>query len=104
MNRNIELIRYKVFEKDLLLLELVNSAAGSTSPTRSSNRKGAADKLLAQALADTSPVIKELFDSLEAYLFSLGDDIQRKDPKLYVVFKRIKNFVCVVVQKGNYYY
>jgi predicted transport protein len=99
MNRNIELIRYKVFEKDLLLLELVNSAAGSTSPTRSSNRKGAADKLLAQALADTSPEIKELFDSLEAYLFSLGDDIQRKDLKLYVVFKRIKNFVCVVVQK-----
>lgn len=99
MHRNIELVRYRLFDDDLLLLELANSAQGPSTPTVSTGRKGTGDKLLAQAMRDTSPEIRELFDSLENYLMSLGDDIQRKDLKLYVVFKRLKNFVCVVIQK-----
>ncbi|GJM11845.1 MAG: hypothetical protein DHS20C12_02480 [Pseudohongiella sp.] len=99
MHRNIELVRYRLFNDDLLLLELANSAQGPSTPTVSTGRKGTGDKLLAQAMRDTSPEIRELFDSLENYIMSLGDDIQRKDLKLYVVFKRLKNFVCVVIQK-----
>jgi predicted transport protein len=32
---------------------------------------------------------------------SLGDDVQRKDLRLYVVFKRLKNFVSVVFQRDR---
>lgn len=99
MHRNIELVRYRKFNDDLLLLELANSAQGPSTPAASTGRKSSGDKPLAQAMKDTSPEIRELFDSLESYLMSLGDDIQRKDLKLYVVFKRLKNFVCVVIQK-----
>lgn len=39
--------------------------------------------------------------SLEEYIFSLGDDIQKKELKLYSAFKRIKNFATVVLQKNK---
>lgn len=36
-----------------------------------------------------------MFDSVAGYVMSLGDDVQRKELKLYVAFKRLKNFACV---------
>jgi predicted transport protein len=44
------------------------------------------------------PTVAEIFDELETYLHSLGDDVQRKDLKLYVAFKRLRNFATVVFQ------
>ena len=32
---------------------------------------------------------------------SLGDDVQRKDSKLYIAFKRIRNFTTVEVYKDK---
>ncbi len=102
MNRNIELVRYKKFGSDLLLLELVNATTASGSvvkPTKAAKSGG--DKPLVQALVEMGPEIRELFDSLEAYVLSLGDDVQRKDLKLYVAFKRLRNFMSVVIQKSR---
>lgn len=109
MHHSIELIRYKQFGSDLLLLELVKSSIGSASnskpqgtakkpPTPAKNGAGG-DKTAAQWFATMTPEHKALFDSLEGYLFALGDDVQRKDLKLYVAFKRIKNFACVGFKK-----
>jgi predicted transport protein len=110
MNRNIELIRYRRFGPDLLLLEQVNvvSVRMANGPKALSGKGSAtlpkgtgADKTVAEWLADLSAPLRELFDSLEGYLLSLGDDVQRKDLKLYIAFKRIKNFTTVVIQKGQ---
>ena len=43
----------------------------------------------------------ELLASLEGFIVSLGDDVQRKELKLYVAFKRLKNFATVVPQKNR---
>lgn len=102
MNRNIELIRYKKFGTDLLLLELVNASSATPSMVKSvKSGKASGDKPVSQALTEMSDDLKELFESLEGYLMSLGDDVQRKDLKLYVVFKRIRNFTCVVIQRSK---
>jgi predicted transport protein len=102
MNRNIELIRYKRFGTDLLLLELVNASSASTSAAKpSKSGKSTGDRPVSQALTEMHPKLREVFESLEGYLLSLGDDVQRKDLKLYVVFKRIRNFTCVVIQKSK---
>lgn len=107
MNRNIELIRYRRFGADLLLLELVNAVAANSTKIPSPKSAGKAakgtgpDKTVAEWLADFSPAMRELFESLEGYLLSLGDDVQRKDLRLYIAFKRIKNFTTVVFQKDR---
>jgi predicted transport protein len=45
--------------------------------------------------------MKSLLDSAEEYIVSLGDDVQRKELKLYVAFKRLKNFASIVPQKAK---
>ncbi len=113
MNRNIDLIRYRRFGPDLLLLELVNAVSvrsGNTGKTGSGkeqanagkkSRGASKDKPFAECLADLSKPMCELFDSLDGYLLSLGDDVQRKDLRLYAAYKRIRNFASVVVQKDR---
>lgn len=119
INRNIELIRYRRFGDALLLLELANSA--STSTTRvtaikavkvdkpaapdallpSAGRVGGGDRTVAEWMPLLPMPLRELMASLEGHVLSLGDDVQRKELKLYVAFKRLKNFATVVPQKGR---
>ena len=102
IDRNIELIRYRQFGTELLLLELVNSVAGKAS--RVSKGKAATKSYPtygAEALKKTAVEIQELFSSLEGYLVSLSDDVQRKDLKYYIAFKRIKNIATVEVYKDK---
>ena len=116
INRNIELIRYRRFGDDLLLLELANSAsAGLAKSTKGKAAKppqaadgaaapaktGGTDKTVAEHLATMSEPLVLLLASLEDYVLSLGDDVQRKELKLYIAFKRLKNFATVVPQKGR---
>lgn len=104
MNRNIELIRYRKFSPDLLLLELINAVTEKPNAGKAAGQSGKAtgDKPVAQALKEMTPQQRDLFASLEGYLTSLGDDVQRKDLKLYVVYKRMRNFACVVIQRGKF--
>lgn len=113
INRNIELIRYRLFGEELLLLELAHAisagnggAAGMKGgkASKAANDKGKAvtgDKTYAECLESISDPLREVLASLEDYIISLGDDVQKKELKLYVAFKRLKNFTSVVIQKNR---
>ncbi|WP_454763236.1 DUF5655 domain-containing protein [Cupriavidus campinensis] len=108
--RNIELLRYKFFGDDLLLLELVN--AGSV-PDATTAKAWATETLMEppkpkpeakgrspeEQLEVASSEIRELYAQAAGYLLSLGEDVQEKRLKVYVAFRRLKNFACVVVQQ-----
>lgn len=113
INRNIELIRYRCFGDELLLLELANATssangkpvggnetkpvAGEVAPPKSTPR----DRSFAEWLPLLPAHLTELLASLEDYVMTLGDDVQRKELRLYVAFKRLKNFATVVAQKNR---
>ena len=126
IGRNIELIRYRRFGADLLLLESANAgsdsngkaiaaklakasasklgAAGTSAatPTDPTSVKGTGpDKSFAEVLANLPEPMQLLLASLEDYTFSLGDDVQRKELRLYAAFKRLKNFATVVLHRKN---
>jgi predicted transport protein len=103
MDRNIELLRYRQFGKELMLLQLVNavSTGAPTSKKAKTGKSSGTDKSVAEWLADLTPAMREVFESLEGFLISLGDDVQRKDLKLYVAFKRLRNFATVCFQKNS---
>lgn len=113
INRNIELIRYRRFGEELLLLELVNAiSVGSSGNTEAKGSKAlkvmkdkekiiSGDKTYAEWLESTSDPLRELLASLEDYMISLGDDVQKKELKLYAAFKRLKNFATVVLQRNR---
>lgn len=118
INRSIELIRYRRYGEELLLLELVNattatSAAGG-SATISGGGSGAPEagggakksgktgyKTVGEYLAQSPQPLKDLFEQLQAFLLALGDDVQLKELQYYFAYKRIKNFACVEVHPAN---
>ena len=106
IQRNIELIRYKLFGDDLLLLELVNSVSVASTvvaaPTAEAEVGKPAsvskDKTWQEQLALAPTEIAALFEQTSSYLHSLGDDVQEKPLKLYLAFRRLKNFASLVIQ------
>jgi len=97
--RNIELIRYRRYGEDLLLLELVNATSGQAetlAPAEKRSRRRR-ERSVEQRLKKASPQLQELFEELKAYLLALGEDVQLKTTKHYFAFKRLKNFACVEV-------
>jgi len=104
INRNIELIRYRRYDDDLLVLELVNATTAvvaysdSEKPVRSGKNSY---KTVTEYLAQAKQEQKDLYEEVKAYLLALGDDVQFKILKFYFAFKRIKNFACVEVHTGT---
>lgn len=101
MNRNIELIRYRKFGDDLLLLELVNVVeAKSNGPKQSlsgSSQSKQEYKTVSDHLESANQELTDLYHALRDYMMNLGDDVQEKTLKYYFAYKRIKNFACVEV-------
>ncbi|AVY94613.1 DUF91 domain-containing protein [Microvirgula aerodenitrificans] len=104
--RNIELIRYRFFDHDLLLLERVNTvsekaldvaiATTESEPTTPATAKVSRDKTQEEQLAQNSQDIRDLYAAVTDFILSLGEDVQERQLKLYTAFRRIKNFACVV--------
>lgn len=90
IDRNIELIRYRKFEDDLILFEQVNaqSVHGKAISTvhyatvmELYNKMGAKEKAR--------------YEELKTLIETLGDDIVENETKYYIAFKRLSNFACV---------
>lgn len=105
INRNIDLLRYRRFGPELLALQLVHRTSDSlmdgeeAAPPKPGKVGTQRDKPVEQALEDAEPAIKDLFAAARTFVMALGDDVQEKRVKLYMVYRRIKNFTCIVVQK-----
>ena len=102
MGRNIELIRYRKFGGDLLLLELLTAVSATTGgnaiPTPVNGAKPRKDKTVSEYLADMGPELAELFADAETYLLGRGDDVTKKVTQFYLAYRRIKNFGCLEVR------
>jgi predicted transport protein len=109
INRNIELLRYRKFGDELLMIEQVHStrvakpasqpsvAAAKEEPLAVSGKDPYLSQQISYRIANASPELRDLYEAVSAYLTGLGDDVQAKETKLYMAFKRIKNFACVEV-------
>ncbi|MFT5716413.1 MAG: putative transport protein [Oleiphilaceae bacterium] len=110
IDRNIELMRYKYFSDDLLLFELVNAQTsyGGLSKSKdinhvtneskvTSNKKQNDEWTHDKAKAQASDELMKVYDAICEYCENLGDDVIRKELKLYTAFKRIKNFISICI-------
>jgi len=110
INRNIELLRYRKFGDELVMIELVHApkiakSAASTETTPPLGAGGSkpdtgdlyASQRIASRLANAPPDVRDTYEAVASYLTGLGDDVQVKELKYYIAFKRIKNFACVEV-------
>lgn len=105
MHRSIELVRYRRFGEDLLLLELLTSTSGGNAALEqaSASSVGGAGtrsrhRTVTESLANADQDLTDLYEALKAYLVALGDDVQVKVVDNYIAFRRLKNFACVEVK------
>ncbi len=106
INRNIDLLRYQKFGSDLLALQLVHRTNNVVLSTVEENRASASralrrggDKPVHEAIEDAEQEVKDLFAEVRTFIMAFGDDVQEKQLKLYMAYRRIKNFASIVVQK-----
>lgn len=103
IDRNIELVRYRRYSDEFMVLELVNASTGT--PTEASaagpspvvKLKTSSDKTVTEYLDQSPTDLRDLYQAFEDFALALGDDVTRKALKLYFAFRRIKNFACVEV-------
>lgn len=94
MGRNIELVRYKRFADDLLLLELLTAVSVQPLPLK----EGARPKTVSRILEESAPALRGLYEMLDRFLLGLGDDIVCKAQLHYFAYRRLKNFACVEIK------
>jgi predicted transport protein len=97
INRNIELIRYRRYSDELLLLELINATSAQDDTGARSSGSASSSKTITDYIVQARPDLTDRYESLKAFCEALGDDVQVKTLKHYMAFKRIKNFACVEV-------
>lgn len=99
IGRNIELYRYRWYDDGFVALELVNSKAGmvEAGPTAGGPKAKQTYKTVSDYLAQAGPELRSLYESLDAFLLGLGDDVSMKTTRYYLAYRRIKNFACVEV-------
>ena len=104
IRRNIELIRYRRFGVDLLMLDLIAATSAKPgvgveqkimTPAKQASSNQVKYKTIGDVKKDLDDGMLDRFEALRAYLMALGDDVQETTLLYYIAFKRIKNFVCI---------
>lgn len=107
IQRNIELIRYRRFGAELLMLDLVSAkSVKSVVGTQAATGAGKTDagykyKTISTVLEELGTPMMDRYEALKAYLIALGDDVQETTVRFYIAYKRIKNFACVEFRPTN---
>lgn len=100
MQRNIKLVSYRKYDKDLILFEHLNMPTIkpiSESVTSDNDVKSYTQKSHVEKLASASDDMKKLYYSICDFIESLGDDIAQNQLKLYLAYKKVQNMVCIEI-------
>lgn len=104
MPNNIDLVRYRRFGENQLLLERIQSneapVATSVSST-SSVSKGATVKPIAQVLDEMEPKPKAVYEELRQAILTQGEDVVESPTKVYIAYKRTRNFASIAANKSE---
>lgn len=102
MPNSIDLVRYRRFGETQLLLErITNSETTPVTGGGSAATKSGPDKPISQVLEEASPSTKALFERLKETIMSQGEDVSEKATKLYLAYKRTRNFATIVAKKDE---
>ncbi len=109
--RSIQLVRYRKYGDELLLLELANGSWQSDDPGPTAplalvvasdfSSKSQVGQAFADRFRKSSPQLQQLYSDIEHFLTSLGDDVQVKQLKHYKAFRRLRNFASMEIHSAG---
>ncbi|MGP3756872.1 DUF5655 domain-containing protein [Streptomyces sp. IBSNAI001] len=89
--RSIDLVRYRLFGRDLLGLETVASVSGDMRVDRRACRSA----VMREAADVPGASMVELAGAVDEVLLGLGDGVKRVERKTYLAYQRLRNFACL---------
>lgn len=97
MPSTIDLVRYRKYGDHQLLLERITGSGTSGQAPISTTiaPKSSGDKAFSQWILEADTKTKALCESLRQAIKSQGDDVIEKETKLYMAFKRTRNFATL---------
>ncbi len=97
IQRNIELIRYRRFGAELLMLDLVGATSVKSVALdgKSSTTTQYKYKTISTVMDELDSALADRFEAVRSFCHALGDDVQEALLLYYIAFKWIKNFACV---------
>ncbi len=108
MQRNIKLVKYNKYGENLILFEHINVPV-LKKDTISKGKKEKQEKKASEKdsydwenrIQKLPKEKQELYFSIRDYILSKGDDISENYLKLYIAFKKVKNFICILPDKNK---
>lgn len=103
INRNVSLIRYKLYNSEFLLFELLNTNTVAPIEEEATERKSLQnyEKTFTEQYHSAPQKLRNLYDELADFALSLGDDVSQSTLKLYSAFKKIKNFCTMEIYQSK---
>lgn len=103
MQRNIKLIRYKIFDDNLILFEHLNAPVVKPilMGDNAVDKKKSYDKTFREQYDNALDKIRLLFDDIQDYILSGKDDVTINELKLYLAFRKVKNFICAEIYSSK---
>lgn len=100
IDRNIELVRYRLYDDDLILLEMLNTSISHflEDPERQGGTPGSEVGMpapLQERVRSMNAATEFLYLELLAFAENLGEDVSIKFLKHYIALTRFKNFTCI---------
>lgn len=103
IDRYIELVRYRYYGEDLLVLERLNTAVAVFTPERALGGEGNGEENMGVGMPpnlrlhiqNMSPETEAIYLELLAFAENLGEDVSIRFLKHYVALSRLKNFTCI---------
>lgn len=108
---NIELLRYRIYENSLLIVEPEKYEKVSISTngiTKKSTKEKTKQATLQQSytiqdhLSNASDAAREIYEAIHEFIMSLDETIKVEPKKYYIAYKLTTNFVDVSVMMGKY--
>jgi predicted transport protein len=103
--RNIDLVRYRRYGDDLILLEQVatssvaNQTTDGSSPkkkaTDSGHSKPESQPKVLRRLEQCSNEVRDWWSTLRAYTLGLGEGIEERVLEGYIAFRQVRNFAYI---------
>lgn len=105
IRRNIDLVRYRKYGDDLVMIELAGriqaSHADATGRGKPPSSTSPFTRGVKTSLNAAAPERRQLFKEIAEYLEGLGDDVTVRKRKFYWAFSRLKNFACLEARKSK---
>jgi predicted transport protein len=102
MGRNIQLVQYKLFENDFLLIDVVGGGKlGPSDKKKSLSASEVASYSVEKHFDRVKGVIREIAEELRQYLLDLGEDVTEGPVKDYIAYRTTRNICCLEIHQKH---